>query len=364
MSITVDVDAAKHVFLEALRYSESGSALPEEWLERVDRVGQSPSTTFVAILGTAMLARATDHRVDPLALKAGADASDGYMSFAARTVGTKALVPMALEHNVDYGTSGQEPHNNQPFFRYQRVHLDMVVRDHVKPHLRYLVETLLRLRELPPEELLPALSAFIAVRRRVARRPVSRIDVVGSAWTVQEYLNAVSSFVTSHPEDGKRGQAMVAASLDLVFPHVAMGQVNDPSPGVPGDVKPFAGDDSDEPLLSVEVKQKSVHEPDIYGWANALARSGVKRGMYVLLSPHQVPLDYVGLQRRVLEQRNVLIHVFGSATEFLSATMAWSGMGLAGFLEAFPPLMFKRLDQAGVADSSLRQWEALFSAQD
>lgn len=363
MSITVDIDAAKEVFLQALAYSESGYKLPDEWLERVEKVGKSPSATFVAILGTALLAVATDPRVDPLSLKAGAETPPGFESYAARSVGTSALVPMSLKHNVDYGTSGREPHNNQPFFRYKQVRRDMVVRDHVKPHLAYLVETLERLRELPTVEHIPALSAFIAVRRRVPRRPVSRFQVAGTAWTIEEFVHEVSSFVTSYPEDGKRGQAMVAAALDLVFQRVVMGHVNDPSPGVPGDVKPFQSEDEAMPLASVEVKQKPASQSDIYGWAQAVARAGVPRGMYVLLSPRQGDVDRREIEQKVLERENLLIRIYGSAEDFLYDSIAWAGRPLIEFLEAFPPTMFERLDQAGVADSSLTNFEAIFSDQ-
>lgn len=360
VSITVDIGKAKEVFLEAVQCVDAGQHLPDEWVDRVRHMGNCPSKTFVAMLGTALLARATDPRVDPLVLKAGGEPEEGFESYSARAVATQALAPLAIANAVDIGTRGREPLNNQPFFRYTRVHRDMVVREQVRPFLSDLVDALQRLRELPRDELLPALAAFIAVRRSAARRPVRRIEVVSTSWTVTEFVRAVTGFVESWAEDGKRGQALVAAALDLVYPFVQLGHVNDPGRGVPGDVRAYVSKSSDVPTLSVEVKQKPVSSSDVMLWAASLASSGVLRGMYVTLSPMQDKLDGDGLVTQILDRHNVLVRLYSSASAFLRESMAWSSDSLETFLQVFPGRMQDRLVEAAVARESVEQWVQLF----
>lgn len=90
------------------------------------------------MLGTALLAKATDRRVDALSIKAGRS----HRGYSARELAKDVLVPAAMRHGVDLRTTGVEPLNNQPFFRYDRVSREMAVRPHVKPYLDYLHATL------------------------------------------------------------------------------------------------------------------------------------------------------------------------------------------------------------------------------
>ena len=46
MGITIDRKAAEEVFQQALRIARSDAALPEEWIERTDRVAASGNKTF------------------------------------------------------------------------------------------------------------------------------------------------------------------------------------------------------------------------------------------------------------------------------------------------------------------------------
>lgn len=359
MSITVDVHLARSAFRKALSLVDSGATLPKEWIEWTRELGKGPNRTFVAMLGTALLSRATDSRVDPLVLKSGAEPTKGLESYSARAVATAVLAPMAVEHNVDIGTRGREPLNNQPFFRYDRVHRDMVVKSNARKSLGDLVDALERLRELSEEELLPALAAYIAVRRAAVKKPPRRIKVVTSAWSLREFVEAVSTFVTSWSEDGKRGQALVAAALDLAFIRVRLGHVNDPGRSIPGDVY-ASGDDELMAPLPVEVKQKVATKADVTGFADSVARVEVKRAMYVLLAPGQPALDAQALSERILEGSGVVVSVYESAQEFLRAAVTWSNLDPESFMEAFAVTMQTRLLEAGVTPETVEQWMSLF----
>lgn len=363
MSVTVDIAHAKSVFLAAIQLVDSGATLPEEWTERARRVGKSPNRTFVAMLGTALLSRATDPRIDPLTLKAGAVPAPGFQSYSARAVATAVLAPMALEHRINIGTRGREPLNNQPFFRYDMVHEAMVVRSNARPHLIDLVNSLEALRGLEESSLLPALAAYLAVRRVGARRPTRRIEVAATSWNLSEFVQAVSDFVVSWPEDGKRGQALVAAALDLAFEQVTLGHVNDPGRRIPGDVYAFAATDNAETLLPAEVKQKVATKADVTGWARALSQAGIRRGMYVLLTPGQPEVNSDEFVRLVLAEHDVVVTVYESAEAFLLAAITWSNLNPAVFMTSFAMAMQARLDEADVTPETVEAWIELFSEQ-
>jgi len=84
MSIRIDREKARETYRRALELVESGEHLPEEWTKRANALKSSPSKTYIPMLGTALLARATDPRADPLSLKARASAASGFESYSAR----------------------------------------------------------------------------------------------------------------------------------------------------------------------------------------------------------------------------------------------------------------------------------------
>ena len=63
-TIRLDYASAKNRFSDALELAKSNEELPIEWLESTRKISESPSRTFIAMLGTELLAKATDPRVD------------------------------------------------------------------------------------------------------------------------------------------------------------------------------------------------------------------------------------------------------------------------------------------------------------
>ena len=129
-------------------------------------ISQAPAKTYMPMLGTALLARATSEWVDTLALKE----TSGPNAYSARGLGHEVLVPASVEHGFSIRTTGREPLNNQPFLRYDRV--DEVERVRFPEAHRYLVECLRRVNELSSDDAVSALAAFI----RVGIRPCSIRD--------------------------------------------------------------------------------------------------------------------------------------------------------------------------------------------
>ena len=114
----------KHSALKVLEEeSRNSGSCPNSWIELIDLIStecqKDANKTFIALLGTALLARATDIRADPFSLKAGFGTPGAY---SARSLCKEVLAANALRLRIDLGVTGREPLNNQPFFAEGRVH--------------------------------------------------------------------------------------------------------------------------------------------------------------------------------------------------------------------------------------------------
>jgi len=355
MPIQLDYDIARDRFKDALALARSQEDLPQEWILRTSKVGQAPSKTFIAMLGTALLAKATDQRVDPFSLKT----RDFATAYSARALCKDVLVPGAVGAGVHLGTTGREPLNNQPFFRYERVGLDMRVHRSMRSHLDYLCQSLGAMIALDATQALLALAAFLRVR--IAEAPVKAPQLaVERAYSIGELISIVSVFVTTDPENGKRGQALVAACLDVVFDDVRTRRVNDPSRHWPGDVVVFQGE---RVLLAVEVKQRPASDTEILQFVERCAQMGVRRAAAALLDPAQPELHLDADREESWRNQGVQLSVFETAGEVIEGALTWSRMSVEEVVEAFPQRMASRLEELEVSRRALAGWAAFFERE-
>lgn len=355
----VDQVEARATFERAVQLAASGKPLPKEWVQRTRRVGEAPNKTFVAMLGTALLARATNAAIDPLTLKSSADPSAGLEAYSARGLCQHVLVPAALAHSVHLGVTGREPLNNQPFYAKDRVHRDLPVRPAQKPHLDYLVECLERIHEMKRTQAERALAAFIRVRSETAEQPALQFDLPGAAVTLQEFADVAAGFIADDPEGGRRGQALVAAVFDVVFEEVETRRVNDPSRRGVGDVRARTGGTV---VLAAEVRQKAVGKDDVLHYAAELSRRRVTQGMYVALHPDQPELPRQELVAAAL-QRGVALEIVTSTHELVASAASWSGGDLGFLLEALPGKVLTRMEELEVSEEGRRTWAQVFGRE-
>lgn len=353
----VNHKAAAAVFDKAVALAESGAPLPDEWLGATREVGKATSKTLVAMLGTALLARAVEPRVDPLTLKASAEASPGLAGYSARTIAKDVLVPCAVQHGVHLGVTGREPLNNQPFYAEDRVHRDMPTRPADREHLERLVGRLEQIAQMTAEQALEALAAFIAVRQQVAADLRPTLEIGGRATTLPALIAAVKGLITTNPEGGRRGQAFVAAALDMAFDDVVTSRVNDPSRHGPGDVRAFADDDL---RLAAEVKQKPVTETDVLLFAQALAAWPLPSGIYVALDPTQAPLPKSALNEQAIDLYGAGVQILESVADVFAAIAVWGLRSTDDVIERFPQCMLDRMDELEVSVEARREWAQMF----
>ena len=353
MGLRVDKAVAAKLFAEALELAQSDSELPAEWLEHTARLAGS-SKTFTSMLGTALLAKATNRQVSAFALQK----SEGHKGYSARTLAKDVLVPQCVMNGIDLRTGGAEPLNNSPFYREERVSEHLTVKERDQPDLAALCEALAAADFLEGRNALEALAAFLRSRIELGERP-AYVSPGSGVLSAVDLADATRRFIDADPEGGRRGQAFVAACLDLVFADIRAGAINDPSVRVPGDV--LVPDRSGQITLSAEVKQKPVVASEILQFTGRLARTSVARGLYAALSTNQPPLDSRAIEARSLEDNGVLLTVISEPERLLHAALLWSGDSLDLCLARFPKAMGRLLVAFGCRAAASEEWAALFA---
>ncbi|MGI3222650.1 restriction endonuclease, SacI family [Streptomyces sp. GTA36] len=160
MAVKFDLDVARQTLNEAFGQAVEAPSLPEAWLHlsRSLRQEEAPRT-YTPALGTALLARTCDEAVDPRSIKETHNAR----SYSARILCHRVLVPASVELGFNLKTTGMEPLNNQPFFRYS--HYDEIPRPEAGKGTYFdgLNEELRLLDQHNPQECKLALMAFLKV---------------------------------------------------------------------------------------------------------------------------------------------------------------------------------------------------------
>jgi len=325
MAIRPDKERAKRILLEEAEAAHSTPG-PEKWehmIEEISAVCETSSKTHIAFLGTALLAKATDLRVDPRSVKAGSQMQGAY---SARTFGHSTLVPLAPEIEVDLGVTGREPLNNQPYFRIDRATLEEMlplVQD------RRLVKTLDKIlgeveKIANEDEARAALRAFIKVRRKYAPvYPLLAAPVSGVR--VPHLLSAIQDFVLRKSEGGRRAQAVVAGVLDAVFgvDRVHAGRINDPDRHIPGDVavSGIAGMGGWDRVF--EVRDKLVAHSDLILFASKAAQEGIPIAAVVAVAAGQQAVP-VSEAKQWARSKGIELIVFLDWAAFVSQAVLWS----------------------------------------
>ncbi|GAB3693484.1 restriction endonuclease, SacI family [Nocardiopsis oceani] len=377
--LRVDPEQARKRFLEALALAREDGGLPSDWIERVRKVGQGGSATNTPLLGTALLAKATNKDVNALALQ-----TKVHRGYSARGVAKNVLVPICVEHEIDLRTTGAEPLNNQPFFAKTQVVKELIPesKQSARAELEYLIDCLEAADYLEGESAVHALAAFLRVR--IEDGNTATVLRLESATLPLPELSALTKdFINVNREGGRRGQALVAACLDLVHPEMVYADsINDPSRKVPGDVtlevvtrevespqESPLGTGFDESasvesrivVLSAEAKQKSVTQSEILQFVERLASASIGKGLYVAVEPNQEDLGAYSLAKKAQERNGVLLDVITDPEQLLVSAFQWSPLTLEECLKSFPQLLVQRLKDFHCGRDSQQEWAKMLS---
>lgn len=260
------------------------------WLERAKQVWALEERTYFPMYGTSLLARALDPEVDVFAIR---EKGGGY---SARSLCHNVLVPFVRRKGWSLKATGDEPLNNQPFFRVQES-----LKEHVKvknpSSFKRLIEEMEKVQGASPSEALIGLAAFLWVCRYNAPRPRQlAIFDIKKADLVAPILREIALFVRSNSEGGRVGQALVAAALDASYgpERVRTSRVNDPSRDGFADVQVLF--DESGVAAVYEVKQRSM--PSAEESFHSRLSGGVKRAVFVDLSSSEEGASFRELEGR------------------------------------------------------------------
>jgi len=357
MALTLDKQLAVEILREEAAIAQHDPG-PAEWVERVERLSQVCESvgarTHIAVLGIMILAKATDVRVDPFALKPTAGTPG---AFSARSFGHAALVPYAPELGIDLGVRGREPLNNLTFIRAQRIDSHMTVLETARPALTVLLDVLSDLSRVGTEaQARSALRAFIHVRRQY-RPQYGEADHGPLGLTYMEFAERIAAFVAADSEGGRRAQALTAGLLAMRFgdDRVLSKGVNDPDRRLPGDVGVLNSTDTALFDMVFEVRDKPVSVSDVRVFAEKAIAAKISRAGLVAVSG--IP-DAATLREQIAyaAQRGVALTVFPSWAVLLRDLLVWSNRPLAEAIDAAHRAVDKQLRSIEASAVAVQRW--------
>jgi hypothetical protein len=147
---------------EALSIERSRASLPELWIRRVERLGALGIKTYIAALGSALLAKATNPQVDSLAQDIGA----GPHGYSLRKVGE--FLSVNSQGRFHMGTKSRWPLNNRPFLGGPgRIDEFTKISGKAQPAYELFRDCLVDLNHATRGDALLAFAAWLRVRREV-----------------------------------------------------------------------------------------------------------------------------------------------------------------------------------------------------
>lgn len=265
MAISIDHGEAERIVRREAELASQRLVTPlvEEWRQRVTILGErcppGRSATVIAALGTALLAKATDERVDVYSLL---DRGEAPHSYSARSLADGVLARIRAELEIDLGANGPNPLNNTPFIGKKRIDDISGVRNQVGwAYFLNCIEEAKRLTDRDASA--EALRGFILARSRPVISPSVINPDVGVNLKESELVELIQRFVKADSEGGKRAQAAAAALLDAAYgkSNVIVGRINDPDRRSPLDVS--VTNPSNEFQIAIEVKDTPVRDHHI-----------------------------------------------------------------------------------------------------
>lgn len=311
------------------------------------------SKTMIAMLGTALLAKATEIEVDPFSLAVGEDRSSN--TYSARNLCKEVLAAESNRLGIDLGVTGREPLNNQPFLGKPRVTPELNVKSNARPALDELVRLLSKLDQIKTtKEAREALRAFLYARTKLKIKP--KFSTGKTSIGIQDLVIHITNFVKSDSEGGKRAQAVSAGLLAAVYGRdaISVSRINDPSRQFPGDVGIKDGKNVNR---SFEVRDKNVTHQDIQNFISKCLEKGIYKCGVIAVSSNQSKIDEKSL---VLwsENREVSLALFFQWEQLINETLFWTKSAFLNVNETYQ-FISDYLRELEISDEGIEKWYTL-----
>lgn len=332
-----------------------------DWLAEVGFLSSDECpVTYLPVLTVMLVARSIREKseLDVMDIQQGSS-SRGYS--ASSIAGH--LIKFATEVGIDLRTTSSQVMNSQPFTYKKRVLPDMAG-DRVKAAYARFFAAAERVELLSSATAAEILAMVFHVRRGAAKPEIEHLVITGDRKTLIAVVDATNEFVSSNSESGKVGQAFAAALFDILFPSnfVRMGNNNDPSATIPGDVQ--VGSDG-RYWLWAEVKQKAVVTSEIQAFVDRVKAIRGDRAMYFALGNALYPqnIDAAQLQKRAIKD-GIELTVYSAVEQALEDLLPKSP-GSAGMqAEVLANRLLNRLQEAQVTSALEEAWVAAIRRTD
>lgn len=328
-------------------------AVDADWLDDLDFLSsdQCP-VTYLPVLTVMLVARAMrgPDQLDVLDIQQ----RSGPKGYASQSI-AKLLITFATQVGVDLRTTSSQVMNSQPFTYKKRVTPEMAG-DRVKAAYARFFSAAQRVEALECSSAARVLALVFHLRRL---DPSIGLDVqvdTGDRRALDAIVEVTTEFVAANSEAGKVGQAFAAALFDVLFSasQVRMGNNNDPSATIPGDVQ--VGSDNVF-WLWAEVKQKAVVTSEIQAFVDRVKAIGGDRAIYFALGNAHYPqnIDHAQLQKRALKD-SMLLTVYSTAEQALSDILPKAAGSAGTRARNLANRMLLRLHEAQVTGALEEAW--------
>lgn len=343
----------------------------QAWVTRIQAFSTLAETAAglqsIAVIGSALIAKATNLEINPFCLRANASVSGAYNI---RAPAEKVLYPASLLHRFDIGSNSSNPLNGQTFNKLEIIDKSLRIRGG-QPLVDPLNDILHAASLLAStHDATTALSAYIHVRQRYTRKPSVAIGDTKIANTASLHA-AISAWVGQDSEGGARAQAAVGGVLDAVFGNlrVRVGKPNEPDRQIAGDViiwkesiidehssdRASAGQKID---LAIEVRDKPVSLVDCLSVLRKLQEAGVSKGAIVAIDRNQTHISRESIEPRAIEA-GVHLELYTEWGMLIGQATLWSPKSDLAISEAAVEAIRERAEQIRVTSEGIAVWDRL-----
>lgn len=356
MPIRLRAEELAHVLERAYALAISKQTLPSTWIERAERLGESPSVAFIAAVGSVLLAKATNPAIDALVIQSREGSAGAFNLRAAAT----ALGAKKRAFGYDIGSSSdRDPINHGTLVGSTRwdVALDRIREDH-KPFFQLILTWLVDVNRMSQDEAAQALAAYLRVRRNLA--PGAAVQQIPAAMpnvpTLSDLIDVLDGFIGADPEGGARGMALVAAAYRAAGFEAVLPSRNDPRR------IDIAIKRDGIMTIASEVKQIDTTEATADTLAKDAADVHISRALLAVLRPGAlVDFDRTATIRRAENNHGVVLRVTHGSRELLHEALTAGSVRLDEFSAALPRLFAEALRDIRAGEQAIETWAAIAS---
>ena len=357
----IDYRLARGILFEEAAKAAAGY-VDQSWVKPIESLSDAAagsSQTHIAFLGTAILAKCADPKIDVFSVKK----RNGGNTYSARGLCHGVIVPNAPELDIHLGVTGREPLNNQPYGGIDRLTRSATVRSTAQNVLNMLCDILDRLQASSEEQARQAMRAFIEVRRRYGTR-YSRAVSERVQISVAVLVENITVLVSASSDGGRRAQAVVAALMDVFAgsDRVDARRVNDPSRTTPADVNVRCAEGGGWERV-FEVRDKAVSREDLYLLVSKCIGGTVGEAVMVAIAPSP-SISLLEEARAWAAERGIALTVFSDWAALVGQALHWGPLPTLEGASKLPARIEQRLIELEVSEEALALWASLIGASD